>query len=233
LGAYEVQVSLSLPLVFVAYYFVYWSFFIVIAVKLDARNAWLALIPGIKIYLLRKMSGREYKTGRSLITFLLCFFAWVAALPLVVHYSSSGFLPNLVFWGGILLYLVYRGAMLASIAGRLGEPPWKAYLYAVPLVGFVFITMAAFSPRRTVHEQLRVERLWRNQPAYPHDIAATYQHPNPHLQQHQDYGRQYAKPSHAHGSSVCSFCGEVNPPEFSECQNCGSPLRAGRGQGWK
>lgn len=182
------------------------------------------MIPGIKVYLLRKMSGREYKTGRSLFFFLLCFVAWLAALPLVVHYSSSGLVPNLVFWGGIIAYLVYRGAILTTIATRLGEPPLIACLYGIPFVGFVFITLAAFSSQRTIHQRQRIERERRTAPVYRYDQAQTQQ-PLHHTQ-------QYGQPQ-ACVTSTCSFCGEVNPSELSECRNCGSPLGTSPGRGWK
>lgn len=219
------EINASIPLVFVVYYVVYWSFFIVLADKLAARNKWLALIPGIKVYLLRKMSGREYKTGRSLIFFLFCFFAWVGWLPVVVYYSSSGLLPNLFFWGGILAYLIYRGAMLASIAGRLGEPAWKALLYGVPLIGFVLITIAAFSSTQTIHEQHRMQQYRRIAPAHQRASGQIYQQAHQHP--HQRYAQPSGQPSHVYEGTTCSLCGEVNPPGFSECRNCGSWLSYG------
>lgn len=224
MAAYEVEVNISVPLVFAVYYVVYWAFFIVLADRLAARNKWLALIPGIKVYLLRKMSGKEYKTGRSLTFFLLCFFTWLGGLPVVAQYSSSGLLPNLVFWGGILAYLLYRGAMLASIAGRLGEPAWKAYLYGVPLVGFVFITIAAFSPRQTIHEQQRTKQLRARVPALHRDHEQIHRHGQQPPRQHQRYPHPHGYHANIHEGGICSLCGELNPPGFSECRNCGNSL---------
>ncbi|RJP26118.1 MAG: hypothetical protein C4536_16155 [Actinobacteria bacterium] len=63
MAAYKVEIDLYVPFVFAVYYIVYWSFFMVLADRLAARHIWLALIPGIKMYLLRENCGSQLAHG--------------------------------------------------------------------------------------------------------------------------------------------------------------------------
>jgi len=118
-------------IVFALISYVYFALALMVTAKrLGVKNAWLAWIPVINIYLFPKMARKPvWPIVFIIVPYLLNLFINIDALPVLIYLLGAIAIVGIVF----------TISWLIKILKRRGKPWWWLLLFLIPIFNFIWV----------------------------------------------------------------------------------------------